>query len=49
MGAQALVSIRGEIDAVATGKIKVEDSPLRNAPHTIDVVLKANWDRPYSR
>lgn len=34
---------------VASGKIKVEDSPLRNAPHTMDVVLSPDWNRPYSR
>eukprot|EP00952_Eustigmatos_sp_NYUAD-ZCMA_P001152 5097-Eustigmatos_ZCMA.PRE.1 len=28
---------------------KIEESPLRNAPHTIDVVLAADWSRPYSR
>ena len=34
---------------VASGKVKVEDSPLRNAPHTIDTVLAADWNKPYSR
>jgi glycine dehydrogenase len=46
---QALISIRKEIDDVASGKLKIEESPLRNAPHTIDVILSADWDRPYSR
>ena len=34
---------------VAAGKMKVEDSPLRNAPHTIDMILNQKWDKPYSR
>ena len=27
----------------------MEDSVLRNAPHTVDVVSADEWDRPYSR
>jgi glycine dehydrogenase len=46
---QSMMLIRKEIDAVATGKYKIEESPLRNAPHTLDTVLKADWDRPYTR
>ncbi|GAB5030355.1 glycine dehydrogenase [Nannochloropsis oceanica] len=45
----ALIAIRGEIDAIAAGKLPVDDSPLRNAPHTIDTILSATWDRPYTR
>merc|ERR1711913_31242 len=32
----ALLAIRAEIDDVGSGRINIEDSPLRNAPHTID-------------
>ncbi len=35
--------------AVAQGHIKVEESPLRHAPHTIDTVLAPEWKKPYSR
>ncbi len=45
----AMLSIRSEIDDVGSGRVAVEDSPLRNAPHTADDVLSAKWDRPYSR
>ena len=45
----AMIAIRKEIEQVAGGQIKAEDSPLRNAPHTIDTVLKADWNKPYSR
>jgi glycine dehydrogenase len=44
----AMVSIRGEIDAVAGGDWPVETSPLRHAPHTAAVVV-GEWSRPYSR
>ena len=27
----------------------MEDSVLRNAPHTVDVVSADEWNRPYSR
>ncbi|WP_298458859.1 aminomethyl-transferring glycine dehydrogenase [uncultured Cellulomonas sp.] len=45
----ALVAIRGEIDAVAAGRWEVADSPLRGAPHTAAAVTADTWDRPYPR
>ena len=45
----ALVAIRGEIDAVAAGRWPLEDSPLRNAPHTAASVTADVWDHPYGR
>eukprot|EP00557_Chaetoceros_sp_GSL56_P000965 CAMPEP_0176501716 /NCGR_PEP_ID=MMETSP0200_2-20121128/14324_1 /TAXON_ID=947934 /ORGANISM="Chaetoceros sp., Strain GSL56" /LENGTH=1004 /DNA_ID=CAMNT_0017900651 /DNA_START=143 /DNA_END=3157 /DNA_ORIENTATION=- len=45
----AMLAIRSEIDDIGNGKIKLEDSPLRNAPHTMDDILSEKWDRPYSR
>jgi len=38
-----------EIDEVATGKVDYADSPLSNAPHTMDMVLSGSWDKAYSR
>jgi glycine dehydrogenase len=45
----AMLAIRSEIDDIGSGNIKVEESPLRNAPHTMDDILSEEWDRPYSR
>ncbi|WP_370512515.1 aminomethyl-transferring glycine dehydrogenase [Cellulosimicrobium sp. TH-20] len=45
----ALVAIRGEIDAVASGRWAVEESPLRGAPHTAAALVAEDWDKPYSR
>jgi glycine dehydrogenase len=45
----AMKAIRAEIDQIIEGKVMVEGSALRNAPHTIEAVLDPNWDRPYSR
>jgi glycine dehydrogenase len=45
----AMKAIRAEIDQVIEGKVEVEGSALRNAPHTIEAVLDPNWDRAYSR
>jgi glycine dehydrogenase len=43
----AMLSIRSEIDDIGSGRIALEESPLRRAPHTMDDML--NWgDRPYS-
>lgn len=45
----AMVHIRQEIQAVETGVMAPEAGPLRNAPHTVDVVTAETWDRAYSR
>ena len=45
----AMLAIRAEIDDIGSGKIKLEDSPLRNAPHTLDMIMSEKWDLPYSK
>ena len=45
----AMVAIRGEIDEVAAGTWPLDDSPLRNAPHTASAVTATEWTHPYSR
>lgn len=45
----AMLAIRSEIDEIGKGAIALEDSPLRNAPHTMEALLADSWDRPYSR
>jgi glycine dehydrogenase len=45
----AMLGIHREILAIESGAMTVENSPLRHAPHTADVLLAAAWDRPYSR
>jgi glycine dehydrogenase len=47
--ADALISIRREIEDVITGKMDKVNNPLKNAPHTAAVVTGDKWDRPYSR
>jgi glycine dehydrogenase len=45
----AMIAIRHEIAAVENGRFKVEDSPLRHAPHTTQDIAEDTWTRPYSR
>jgi glycine dehydrogenase len=45
----AMISIRGEIDAVADGSMDREDNPLKNSPHTVHEVGRDDWQHPYSR
>ncbi len=45
----AMVVIKREIDQVASGQVSVEDSALRHAPHTAEMVTATEWDRPYTR
>jgi glycine dehydrogenase len=45
---EAMVAIRREIEDVAAGRADREDNPLRNAPHTLEMVA-GEWGRPYPR
>jgi glycine dehydrogenase len=45
----AMIAIRGEIDAVAAGRWSAADSPLRGAPHTAASLMTDEWDKSYSR
>jgi glycine dehydrogenase len=45
----ALIAIREEIRAVEDGRMKIEESPLRLAPHTAAAVTATEWERPYTR
>ena len=45
----AMISIRAEIQEIIDGKIAVEASALRHAPHTALSVVSSDWDRGYSR
>ena len=45
----AMIAIRSEIDQIIDGKQRIEDSPLRQAPHTIGAIAATDWERTYSR
>ena len=45
----AMESIRSEISEIESGKITIEESPLRHAPHTMGDLVRSDWDRKYSR
>ena len=44
----AMLAIRAEIDEIAEGRIDAANNPLKNAPHTMEDLVR-DWDRPYSR
>lgn len=46
---EAFIKIRSEIQDVVDQKHTAAESPLRNAPHTADVVSSPVWVRPYTR
>ncbi len=46
---EAMISIKAEIDRVASGEWAATDNPLRNAPHTAVMLTAHKWDRPYER
>ncbi|MCP5525536.1 MAG: aminomethyl-transferring glycine dehydrogenase [Verrucomicrobiales bacterium] len=45
----AMLAIRAEIAAVETGAMDHRDNPLKNAPHTADMIASSGWPHPYSR
>jgi glycine dehydrogenase len=46
---QAMIQIRHEINAVTAGKMDKENNTLKNSPHTAEMLLKTEWNHPYSR
>ncbi len=46
---QAMVSIRAEIADIEKGELTAEESPLHFAPHTSADLVRADWERKYSR
>ncbi|MBJ2121763.1 aminomethyl-transferring glycine dehydrogenase [Arthrobacter sp. MSA 4-2] len=45
----AMIAIKGEIDRVADGEWTVEESPLRQAPHTATTLIGDDWKQSYPR
>ncbi|GFE72174.1 glycine dehydrogenase [Chroococcus sp. FPU101] len=46
---EAMILIYQEVEAIATGQIDATNNPLKNAPHTANVLICGEWNRPYSR
>jgi glycine dehydrogenase len=45
----AMISIRREIQAIEDGTMDKLDNPLKNSPHTVDMVCSDEWNHGYSR
>ncbi|KAA8915324.1 hypothetical protein TRICI_002527 [Trichomonascus ciferrii] len=45
----AMIAIREEIRQVENGTMPRENNVLKNAPHSQQDLLQADWDRPYTR
>ncbi len=45
----AMIAIRKEIEEVENGTADPKNNVLKHAPHTAELALAENWDRPYSR
>jgi glycine dehydrogenase len=45
----AMIAIREEIGAVASGRLPRDNNPLKNAPHTALDLVDEDWKRPYRR
>ncbi|NUN05924.1 MAG: aminomethyl-transferring glycine dehydrogenase [Bdellovibrio sp.] len=45
----SMISIKKEISAIESGKMDKENNALKNAPHTAQMMMKPEWNHPYSR
>jgi glycine dehydrogenase len=45
----ALIAVRAEVDKVASGEWDVADNPLKNAPHTAEMLIAGEWRHAYRR
>ncbi len=45
----AMISIREEIRAIEQGKLPKDNNPLKHAPHTAEIIMSSEWNRPYPR
>ncbi len=45
----AMLSIRKEIREIEDGKAEQKNNVIKNAPHTASMVIKGEWNMPYSR
>jgi len=43
----AMIAIRAEIARVASGEYDALDNPLKNAPHTAEMLISGEWKHPY--
>ena len=46
---EAMISIKGEIDEIVSARVSIEESVLRNAPHTMHLVADDDWHYSYTR
>lgn len=47
--ADAMLQIRREIKQIEDGSVDLTDSPLTNAPHTMQLISANDWGRKYNR
>jgi glycine dehydrogenase len=45
----AMIAIRSEISRVASGEYDAHDNPLKNAPHTAEMLIAGEWKHPYGQ
>ena len=46
---EAMISIKSEINEVLAGKASLEESVLKNAPHTLGLAVNDEWNFKYTR
>jgi glycine dehydrogenase len=45
----AIIGMHTELKAIEAGTYHADDNPLKNAPHTVHMVINSAWEHSYSR
>lgn len=45
----AMIAIRKEIQDVIDGKLPKDNNMLKNAPHSLEIMMQDEWSKPYTR
>ncbi|HEY6494446.1 MAG TPA: aminomethyl-transferring glycine dehydrogenase [Trebonia sp.] len=45
----AMIAVWGEVGKVTSGEWDAADNPLKNAPHTAEMLINGEWPHPYRR
>jgi len=46
---EAMIAIHAEMTEVENGSMDPQDNPLKNAPHTGDMIADSGWEHPYPK
>ena len=49
LNAEDIAKIRKEINDIAEGNLDYDNNPVKNSPHTLNIISSDDWNKPYTR